>query len=173
MQQVRCNTCLDAEHQLLSFAGRLHGLGRELGGAGDKGHLSRDHILRSRIQHDAHLGAQCYPACHGLGQEEADVDVRDIHHVQHLAACADHLAGLGQPVLHAAVARGGEFAVLHIGIDALDGGGSGRHRRFRTYGLGLGSVDGRLGCRGLCLGGLECGLGATHAGPVVVQFLLR
>ena len=39
LQQFAVDLRLDPEHQLLALAGGLHGLGRELGGAGDEGHL--------------------------------------------------------------------------------------------------------------------------------------
>ena len=127
LQQLAVDLRLDAEHQLLPLAGRLHGLGRELRGAGDIGHLRRNHILRRGVEHDAHLAAQRHLADHRLGQEEGHVDIAEIHQVEHLAAAGQDLAGLRDAVLHAAGARGLELAVLDVGLDAGDGRLARRH----------------------------------------------
>lgn len=43
LQQLAVDPRLDTEHQLLSLAGRLHGLWRKLRDTGDVGHLRRNH----------------------------------------------------------------------------------------------------------------------------------
>ncbi len=85
----------------------------------------------------------------------------------------EHLARLRDAVLHAAVARRGEFAVDDIGIDPRGGGLRGHHHRARGDELRAGRVDrGRRG-RDLRDGGVHRCLGAAHSRAVVVEFLHR
>ena len=56
------------------------------------------------------------------GQEEGHVDIAQVNQVQHPAAGGDHLAGLGDAVLHPAVAGRLEGAVFDIGLNAFDVG---------------------------------------------------
>ena len=170
-EQRAVYACLDAEHELLALAGRLHRLGRELRRAGHEAHLRRNHVLRRGVQHQAHLGAQRHAAGHGLGQEEGHVHVRQVDQVQHLAARAQHLAGLGHEELHAPVARRHELCVLQLGVDARHRRHGRVHRRGRARCLRLGRRHGGLAGGHLGLGRFQRGLLAAHAGAVVVQFL--
>ena len=122
---------LDAERQLLPLLGRLHRLGRELGDVGNEGHLGRDDELRRGIKDQPHLGPQLDPAGPVRGQEEGHVDVVEINHVQHLPARGQHLAGLGDTILHATGARRLQCTIVDVRLDSFDRRLGGFDSRFR------------------------------------------
>ena len=120
----------DAEHQLFPLTGSLHGLGGELGHIGNERHLCRNDILRHGVQHQPHLGAKCDPPRRGRWQEKSHVDIAQVNQAQHPAAGSDHLAGLGHPILHPAIAWGFQGAVQNVCLD--------------PFGVGPGRLDRRI-----------------------------
>src|SRR5262245_48813170 len=69
---------LDPKDQLLALRSGLHRLGSELSHAGDKRHLSREHVLRCSVQHDPRFSPNGYPAGKRFRQEKGHIDIADI-----------------------------------------------------------------------------------------------
>lgn len=108
-----------------------------------------------------------------FGQEEGEVDVAQINHVEHLATGAHHLAGLGDAVLDAARAGRAERRVTDIGVEAPD-------RRLRRIGirpgavdLGAGSDNGRAHRVHLRACGVDGGAGALQPRAIILLLLPR
>ena len=172
-QQRRIEPRLDPEHQLLPLVGGFHRFRGELGDTGDIGNLGRDHVVRHRVDHQAHFLAQSDPTgLHGW-QEESHVDVSQVDHVEELATSRQHFPRLCHAVLHAAVARRLEQAVVDIRLEPGDAGLGRLDGRLRLDYLGTPGLDRRLrrnhlrACRG------QRRLGALQGRPIVIELLLR
>lgn len=87
-------------------------------------------------------------------QEERHVDVAEIDKIENAATGGKHLSGLGDAILHAAVARRFQRRIGDVSLDALNIRLCGINRRFRVDDLRPGGVDGgiRGGKRGLSRG---------------------
>ena len=155
----------------MPFAGGLHRLGGELRRAGNERDAGRDHEIWCGVEHDAHFAAQRHAPCHGFGQEEGHVHIGQIGQLQHAGTCAHHLAGLHHAELHAAIARGLEFTVGQLHVDAGQRGLQRAHIGLGTGHLGAGGTDARLRGLGLRLGCCQGGLQAAHLGTVVIEQL--
>ena len=99
--------------------------------------------------------------------------IAQIDQVEHPAAIADHLAGLGDAVLDAAVGGSAEHGVVDVRLQPFDGRCHGLDARIGLEQFGAGGGDGRLGRRHLGLGSADGRLVAEEGGAVVIQILRR
>ena len=116
------------------------------------------------VKNDAGLGPHLDAAGPFGGQEEGHVDIAEIDHVQHLAARVEHLAGLGDAKLHAAIARAPQGAVVDIRLNSFDCRLGGDDLGFRLDDVRLGSGDGRVRRCHVGLGSADGCLGAMKRG---------
>ena len=94
------------------------------------------------------------------GQEHRHVDIGEVEQRQNLAAGAEYLAGLDEPVQHAAADRGDERALVEERLDPLEARVGRRDRRRCLVQLFLRRANGGFG-------------GISRRGPVPVETLDR
>ena len=171
-EEIRRNVCLDPKHQLQPLLLGLDRLGRELRDVGDKAGLGGNHELGCGIEHETNLGSDRHASRLRGRQEEGHVDVAEIDEVENPAAGGQHLAGLRDAVLHAAIARRFQRAVVDVGGDTFNGG---LGRSDGCSGIDdqcLGGADRSFRRRELSLGRRDGGLCPLDVGPIIVENLL-
>jgi hypothetical protein len=102
-EQLRVDPDPHPEHELIALGLGLDRLRRELRVGREEGNLRRDRAVGQRVEHDLCVCPE--PDAPGLPgrQEDIHVDARDVEHGEHLAAGAQHLSDIGEPVLDASV----------------------------------------------------------------------
>ena len=151
---------LDAEHQFLPLLGGLDALWRELGLGRHEADGGGEHVLRERDRGSCapRSPSVSLPACIRR-QIDRHVDVVQIEDRQNALSCGNHLAGAGEPVLHASASRRDEHQI--------------DQNRLKPFDISLGCLDRGLGLIAL---GIRCNifrLGCFEFVAALIDDLLR
>ena len=106
-------------------------------------------------------------------QKEGHIDVAEIDHIQHPTACRQHFAWLGNPILHASVTRGFQFAVIDICGNAPFSGLCRFDASLRLNDIGACRLYSGFRSRNLSFCRFQRSSGALSGGAVVIQLLRR
>ena len=98
-------------------------------------------MVRQGVEHEPDVAAERDLARGFGGQEEGHIDIGQIHHVEYTAPGVQHFARFGNAVLHTAVARRFEYAVVNVRLQARDRRLGGLDQRLRFHHLGFRRLD--------------------------------
>ena len=144
----------DLEHQLRPFVDGFHIFRRELSIAGNVADSGGEHGINA-VEHDARFVAQLQLRDLRRGQEDIHAGIGRVEQADDLAARRQHVADIGDFVLHAPVNRAADEHVV-VG-------------RSRFAHLRLRGADGRLRFGMRCLGGSHRRGGAVAFGAALAQ----
>ena len=153
LDQVRVDLNFDPEHQFLALGPGFHIFRCELRLVGHERDGCWNDQFRERVERQTRLCAQRDFPGESFVQVHVHVGIARIDDGQHPPALRQHFPRLSQAILHSAVARGFQDAVLEVRLNAF-GFGDGRRDR------GFGFSQLRLSLRGRCFGRFHRGLSA-------------